>query len=230
MKRKRGNKDKKKALDKESWSNMPRQQRRKKTKKLASDGRTSSPPQAQSQPDSSVTASSNLRELQPDQDHASILVSPTGKADAQTQTRRNVKNRETQTKSISYNSCHTQTESDSRCEATIQDQENTHNKSQKANEEKGSDQSVSRPPDPEGDTQEKNTTPSNCDAVMQEADIKNKITEQMGKDPQDSFNPKLTESKQKSYAEAASNKDSRETINQTAAEQEGKAQDKSAQR
>lgn len=229
MKKKRGNKDKKKALDKESWSNEPRQKRRKKTKKSASDGRASSPPQAQSQHEDTVTASSNQSELQPDQDHASIPVSPTGKADAQTQTRRNVKNRETQTESISHNS-HTQTESDSRCEATLQGQENTDNNSPKTNEEKGTDKSASRPPDPEGDKQEKNTTPSNCDKVTQEVDIKNKITEQMGKDPQDSFNPKLTESKQKSYAEAASNKDSREKINQTAAEQEDKAQDKAAQR
>lgn len=229
MKRKRTKKDRKQALDKESWSDDRRKERRKKTKKSASGGRSSSPPQFQSQHEDTVIAPRSQSELQP-QDCASIPVPVTGKVNAQTQTTRNTKNRHTQTESINHNSCHTQTESDPRCEATIQGQKNTENVSPKTNEEKGADDSVPTPPDPGGDEKEGTTTPSSCEEVMKEEDIKNKKGKQTGKDPQDSSNPKSTETKPKSYAEAASGKDSKEKTNQTAAGQEGKTHDKAAQR
>lgn len=205
-----------------------RKERRKKTKKSASGGRTSTPAQVQSQNED--TASSNQSELQPDQDCASSPVPETGKVNAQTQTSRNINNRETQTESISHKSCHTQTESDPRSEATIQGQGNAENDSPKTNEEKGADNSVSTPPDPGGDKKEGTTTPSHCDEVMQEEDIKSKKGEQTGKDPQDSSNAKSTETKPMSYAQAASGKDSKEKNNQTVAGQDGKTHDKAAQR
>lgn len=229
MKRKRTNKDRKKAFDKLSWSNDSRKQRRKKTKKSASGGGPSSPPQTQSQDEDTVAASMNQCELQPDQDHASIPVTATRKVDAQTQTQQIIKHRETQTESISSNSRHTQTESDPRCETTVQGQGNTENDSPKTNEEKKADDLVSAPPDPGGDENKGTTTPSDCDAEMQE-DVKSREEEQTGKDPKVSSNPKSKETKLKSYAEVASSKDSKDKTNQTAAGQEGKRHDKAAER
>lgn len=214
MKRKRANKDRKNAFDKASWSNHSRKERRKKTKKSASGGRPSTPPQFQTQHED--TASGNQSELQPDQDCTNIPVPATGKVDAQTQTRQNIENKETQTEPIGHNSCHTQTESDPTCEATIQGQGNTENVSPKTNDEKNADNSVSTPPDPAGNKKEGTTPPSTCDEAMQEEHIKNKKEGQAGKEAQDSSNPKSTETKSKSYADVTSGKDSKEKNNQAA--------------
>ncbi|KAK3529115.1 hypothetical protein QTP70_016547 [Hemibagrus guttatus] len=225
MKRKRNKKDKKKAFDKASNSTKERQ---KKSKKSASGGRASSPPQIQSQNEDTLTASSNQSELQHVEDCASIPPPATGKADAQTQTIWDVKHKNTQTEDISHSSCHTQPESDPRCEATIQAQENTENDSLTTNEEKAADDSMATPSDPDGDKNKGTTTPSKCDAATKEEGIKDKKGEQIGKDSLDAS--KSTETKPKSYAEAASSKDSKDKKNQRAAPQEGKTHDNAAQR
>ncbi|XP_053366887.1 E3 ubiquitin-protein ligase rnf213-beta isoform X1 [Clarias gariepinus] len=229
MKRKRQNKDRKKGLDRSSWRNNPRNERRKKTKKSASGDSTSSPPHFQSQNEDTINASRNQSEFQPDQDCVSIPVLATGKMEAQTQTRRNLKNKVTQTESIRHKSCHTQTESDPGCEAQIQAQGSTENDSPKTNEQIDADNSVSTPPDPGGDQKKGTATPSNCDEIMQGEDIKNKKKEQKDESSQDTSNPRSKETKPRSYAEAASDKDSKEKTGQSAAK-EGKTHDKEAHR
>ncbi|XP_058262202.1 E3 ubiquitin-protein ligase rnf213-beta isoform X1 [Hemibagrus wyckioides] len=235
MTRKRTNKDRKKAFDKARWSNNSKKERWKKSKKSASGGRTSSPPQIQSQNEDTVAVSSNQSELQHVEECTSIPLPATGKADAQTQTRCNVKHKYIQTVAISHRSRHTQTESDPRCEATIQGLGNTENDSPTTNEEEAADDSMATPPNPGEDKKKGTTTPSKSDAVMKEEDIKNKNAEQTGKDSLDASKstetkPTSTETKPKSYAEATSSKDSKDKKNQTAAAQEGKTHDSAAQR
>lgn len=225
MTRKRTKKDRKKKSN-GRW---------KKSKKSASGGRTSPPPQIQSQSEDTVAASSNQSDLQHVEECTSIPLPATGKADAQTQTRCNVIHKNIQTEAISLRSCHTQTESDPRCEATIQGLGNTENDSPTTNEEKAADDLMATPPDPGEDKKKGTTTPSKSDAVMKEEDIKNKNGEQTGKDSLDvsrstETNPMSTETKPKSHAEATSSKDSKDKKNQTAAVQEGKTHDSAAQR
>ncbi|XP_060751752.1 E3 ubiquitin-protein ligase rnf213-beta isoform X2 [Tachysurus vachellii] len=226
MKNKKTKNDKKKVFNKASWSNKSRKEQKKRTKKSASGDRTSSASQIQSQNEDTVTASGNQSELQPGQDCPSVPSPATGKVNAQTQTRRSIKNKVTQTESISHRSCHTQTESDPISEATIQGQENAENDSHKTNEEKAADDSVAAPADPGGD--KKKGTTSICDEEMQEDDINIKKGEQVGDDSQDA--PKSTDIKTKSYAEAASSKDSKDKKNQTSAGQKGKTHDNVPQR
>lgn len=220
---KRTKKDRKKVFDEKSWGNNHRNERRRRTKKSARGGRTSTPDQLQSQNQDTVTSSINHSEVQPAQNCTSIPVSMTEKADAQTQTRCNTKHANTQTESISHQSCHTQTESDPKCEATVQVQENSYNDSPKMNKEKtDSGATVS---DPGGEKKKDTPTPSNCDAVMQEEDVK---TKKEGQGEQDSS--KSTDTI-KSYAEAASCKDLKDENNQTVAGQKAKTQpDKAVQR
>lgn len=202
--------------------------KKKNNKKSASGDRTSSASQIQSQNEDPVTASGNQSELQPVQDCPSVPLPVTRKANAQTQTRCSMKNKVTQTKSISHSSCHTQTELDPISEASIQCQENAENDSHKTNEEKAADDSMAASADPGGDKKKGTTTPSICDEVMQEDDINIKKGEQAGEDSQDA--PKSTDIKTKSYAEAASSKDSKDKKNQTAAGQKGKTHDNAPER
>ncbi|XP_047673206.1 E3 ubiquitin-protein ligase rnf213-beta isoform X2 [Tachysurus fulvidraco] len=227
MKNKKTKNDKKKASNKASLSNKSRK-KQKKTKKSASGDRTSSASQIQSQNEDPFTASGNQSELQSVQDCPSVPLPATGKANAQTQTKCSMKNKVTQTESTSHSSCHTQTESDPISEAKIQCQENAENDSHKTNEEKAADDSMAAPADPGGDKKKGMTTTSICDEVMQEDDINIKKGEQAGEDSQDA--PKSTDIKTKSYAEAASSKDSKDKKNQTAAGQKGKTHDNAPQR